>query len=75
MVTDPLLAAPVLADTVTEIAPLPDPLVDDKLTQERFSEAVQAQLDVVAVTEIILVPPLEVKLPREGEMLKEQDEA
>ena len=69
MVTEPLLAASVLASTVTEIAPLPDPLVDDRLTQERLSEAVHAQLEVEAVTDTELVPPLEVKLPLLGEML------
>ena len=72
MVIEPLLAAPVLAVAVTEIAPLPVPLVDDKFTQSRLSEAVQAQLLLEAVTETELVPPLEVKLPLLGEMLKVQ---
>ena len=73
IVTEPLLAATVLASTVTEIAPVPAPLVDDRLTQERLSEAVHTQLEVVAVIEIIPVPPLEVKLLLVGEMLKVQD--
>jgi len=66
---EPLLAAPVLASTVTEIAPVPVPVVDERLTQDSVSEAVHAQLEVVAVTETMLVPPLEAKLPLEGEML------
>jgi len=69
MVTDPLLAAPVLAVAVTEIAPLPVPLVDDKFTQSRLSDAVQAQLELEAITDTELVPPLAVKLPLEGVML------
>ena len=58
-----------LASTVTEIAPVPVPVVDDRLTQDSVSEAVQVQLEVGAVTEIKLVPPLEAKLPLVDEML------
>ena len=67
--TEPLLAAPVLASTVTVTDPLPVPLVGDWLTQSRLSDAVQTQLEYDAVTDTELVPPLEVKLPLEGEML------
>ncbi len=69
MVIEPLLAAPVFAVAVIVTDPLPVPLDGDRLTQSRLSDAVQAQLVLDAVTETELVPPLEVKLPLEGEML------
>ena len=69
IVTDPLRASPVLAVAVIVTVWLPVPLVDDRLTQERLSEAVQAQVDLEAVTETEVLPPLEAKLPLEGEML------
>ena len=69
MVIEPVLAAPVLAATVTVTDPLPVPLVGDRLTQSRLSDAVQAQLEFEAVTDTEMVPPLKVKLPLEGEML------
>ena len=66
IVIEPLLAAPVLANTVTLTVPLPVPPVGDRLTQLRVSDAVQAQLVLEAETETELVPPLAVKLPLEG---------
>ena len=67
--TDPLLAHPVLAATVIVTVLFPVPLVGDRVTQERFSDVVQEQLELEAETDTELVPPLEVKLPLEGEML------
>ena len=64
-----LRAAPVLAVAVIVTDPLPVPPVDDRLTHERFSDAVQAQFEIEAVTDTELVPPLEVKLQLVGEML------
>jgi hypothetical protein len=49
-VTDPLRAAPVFAATVIVTLPLPIPLVGDRLTQERLSDALQEQLELEAVT-------------------------
>jgi len=67
---EPLRAAPLLAVAVMVTVPLPVPLVGgDRLTQERLSETVQEQLELDAVTKTELVPPLEVKLLLEEEML------
>ncbi len=67
--TEPLLAAPVVGFTDTVTLRLPVPLVGDRLIQERFSEVVQEQLELEAVTETVLIPPLDVKLPLVGEIL------
>jgi len=68
-VIEPLLAAPVFAEAVSVTVPLPDPLDGDRLTQERLSVAVHAQVELEAVTETELVPPLELKLPLVEEVL------
>ena len=69
IVTIPLRAAPVLVMAVIVTILLPVPLVGDKLTQERFSDEVHEQVELEAVTDTELVPPLEVKLPLLGKML------
>ena len=69
---EPLLTTPVLAVAVMVTVPLPVPLVGDRVTQSRLSDAVQAQLELEAVTDTELVPPLEVKLPLVGEMVVAQ---
>ena len=69
MVTDPLLALPVLAATVTVTVPVPVPPVVDRLTHERLSEAVQAQFELEALTKIVVAPPLEVKVSFDDDML------
>ena len=60
---------PVLAGAVIVTALLPVPLVGDRVTQERLSEAVQEQLELDTVTKTERVPPLEVNFPLEEEML------
>jgi hypothetical protein len=59
IVTDPLREELVFAETLTVTDPFPVPLVGDRLTQERLSDVVQEQLELEAVTETELVPPLE----------------
>ena len=48
---------------------LPVPLVADKLTQSRLSEAVQAQSLREAVIVTVVLPPEAPKLPLAGEIL------
>ncbi len=64
---------PVLAATVIVTDPLSIPLVGERLTQERFSDVVHAQLELVTFTETELVPPLEEKFSLVGEMLYVHD--
>ena len=69
MVIEPLLAAPVFAVTIIVTVPVPVPPVVDRLTQERLSDAVQAQMGLEVETNTVVVPPLGVKEPLAEEML------
>ena len=70
---EPLLAAPVFAVTVIVTVPVPVPPVVDRLSQERLSDAVQAQLGLEVETNTVVVPPLDVKEPLEEEILLVQE--
>jgi hypothetical protein len=61
-VADPVLALPVFAATVMVTVPLPVPLVGDRFTQSRLSDAVHSQLELEAFTKTVSVPPLGVKV-------------
>lgn len=67
--TEPLLAAPVLAVTVKDTDPLPVRLVGELFTQDRLFDVVQGQLELDAVTETEPVPPFDVKLPLVGDIV------
>ena len=69
MIIEPVLAVPVLAVVVIVTDPFSVPLVGDKLTQSRLSGAVQAQVELKAVTNTELLPLLEVKLLLVGVIL------
>jgi hypothetical protein len=68
-VTEPLRASPVLGSTDTVTLPLPVPVAEDKLTQDRLSDVVQVQFELEGVTDIDLLSPSAEKLPLVGEIL------
>jgi hypothetical protein len=68
-VTTPVLALSVFASTVIVTVPLPIPLVGDRLTQSRLSDAVHSQLELEAFIKTVMVPPLEAKVLLDDEML------
>ena len=69
MVTEPLRAAPVLAETVIVTDLLPIPLVGERLIQPKLSNVVQLQLEFDVVTKTDSLPPFGVKLPSVEDML------
>ncbi len=69
MIIEPLRAAPLFELTDIVTLPLPVPLVGDTVTQDRLFDVVQEQFELDVITETVLVPPLEEKLPLLGDML------